>query len=321
MDIKNPLHVSSVVMAATLAGFLPSQGHGHGSGGGGGGSSTPPDPAIVYLDTRRGDLMVMDADGANPTTILSGLDDLAQPAISSDGSEIAFADSRAGQDGVFAIHTDGSGLRFVTPIHDPTPALVDPAWSPVPAPDGRMKIAFWDTADGTPSGNWELFVVNTDGTGRQRLTNTPSRSETSPEWSKDGSRIVVNTAVSLIVIQLALVGGQIAAVAETNVTDIPGSPLQGTLLAFPSFANTADVLVVSALDHGSGQYDLWLIDLNALATPVRLTQSSVSERFATFTPDDTHLVYDQGGIRQMNVDGTGIVQLARRGLKPNRRRH
>ena len=35
----------------------------------------------------------------------------------------------------------------------------------------------------------ELYVVNTDGTGKVQLTNTPNVIEVSPSWSPDGTKI------------------------------------------------------------------------------------------------------------------------------------
>jgi Tol biopolymer transport system component len=55
------------------------------------------------------------------------------------------------------------------------------AWSP----DGR-RIAF--TSDRN-SGNWELYVMNSDGTEQQRLTNTLEKDEGVPSWSPDGEKI------------------------------------------------------------------------------------------------------------------------------------
>ena len=44
----------------------------------------------------------------------------------------------------------------------------------------------WETYD---RDNWELFVMNADGTGRRNLTNTPNVHEMYPQASPDGSRI------------------------------------------------------------------------------------------------------------------------------------
>ena len=48
--------------------------------------------------------------------------------------------------------------------HTPLPTPWAPAWSP----DGA-KIAFKSDRDG----NWEIYVMNADGSGQTRLTNNP----------------------------------------------------------------------------------------------------------------------------------------------------
>ena len=54
-------------------------------------------------------------------------------------------------------------------------------------PGKNGKIAFYKQTDTGPD---ELFVVNSDGSGRQNITNTPDVSETTPAWSPDGKKLV-----------------------------------------------------------------------------------------------------------------------------------
>lgn len=77
--------------------------------------------------------------------------------------------------GLFIITTNGVILRRVT---------TEPSDStPEASPDGR-KIAFMSMRDG----NWEIYVVNSDGTGLKRLTKDPAI-DGLPTWSPDGSYI------------------------------------------------------------------------------------------------------------------------------------
>jgi hypothetical protein len=111
------------------------------------------------------------------------------PSWAPDGKQIAF--SRFGADAnaasLVAINADGSGLRTIAED------AYDPDWSP----DGS-RIAYSSERDengiNCPEESDdcerldELYVVNADGTGDTRLTNTTA-DETSPAWSPDGSRI------------------------------------------------------------------------------------------------------------------------------------
>ena len=55
----------------------------------------------------------------------------------------------------------------------------DPSWSP----DGS-RIAFTSYRDG----NWDIYVMDADGSNQQRLTDNPAV-DRMPSWSADGSRI------------------------------------------------------------------------------------------------------------------------------------
>ena len=82
---------------------------------------------------------------------------------------------------LFTIAADGSEAELLVdvPAHDPE-------WSP----DGA-RIAFWaDSDDATPfeTAEWELYVVDADGTNVRRLT-TNTSSDRSPTWSPDGSQL------------------------------------------------------------------------------------------------------------------------------------
>ena len=47
-----------------------------------------------------------------------------------------------------------------------------------PAPTARGRIAFASDRDG----NWEVYVMNADGSGQTNLTNNPA-SDSDPAWS------------------------------------------------------------------------------------------------------------------------------------------
>src|SRR6266705_2334587 len=86
---------------------------------------------------------------------------------------------------VFAAAPEGTWHLFVTrrgrlvQLTNADGADLAPAWSP----DGR-RIAFQSTRDG----NWEIYVMNADGSEVHRLTHGEAE-DGEPSWSADGKRI------------------------------------------------------------------------------------------------------------------------------------
>lgn len=109
--------------------------------------------------------------------VVSGTRYDSDPAVSPDGTMIAFASNRTGATEIWVANTDGSNAREVT--FRQGPLAISPSWSP----DGR-HLAFASTV-GT---NRDIFVIDLDGSQPLRLTTEPSE-EGNPSWSQDGKWI------------------------------------------------------------------------------------------------------------------------------------
>ncbi len=116
-----------------------------------------------------------------PQVILRlGGERFSRPSWSPDGARLTFSSDADGDDDVYIVNADGSGLANLTN----NAAIIDrdPAWSP----DGRA-IVFASDRDGP--GQTELYRMNADGTGIIRLTDAGG-SSFRPAWSPDGRWIV-----------------------------------------------------------------------------------------------------------------------------------
>jgi len=111
------------------------------------------------------DILLTLLDGRPATRPARGPDGFANhsPAISPDGTKIAFTSNQGGQTGyvdVWVVNRDGTGARNLTP-NTPRSSEGAPTWSP-----NGQSIAF--TSDRT--GTNQIFVMNADGTGVRRIT-------------------------------------------------------------------------------------------------------------------------------------------------------
>jgi Tol biopolymer transport system component len=149
-------------------------------------SWSPDGSMIAFRSHRDGneEVYVMQADGSRERNLSRNPTSDYSPAWSPDGTTIAFASNRDGDPNeIYVIDADGSNPVRVTD----NPGIDEyPTWSP----DGT-RLAFHCTmGEVNPNGvgDFEICVVNRDGSGLQRLTNTPGEN-TQPDWSPDGELI------------------------------------------------------------------------------------------------------------------------------------
>ena len=121
-------------------------------------------------------LWTMNIDGTAQKELSTGVELNASPAISPDGTQIAFAGSAKGNVDIYVINADGGGLRRLTTTH----ALeASPDWSPT----GR-QIIYTSDQTGTP----QIWVMDADGTGARRVSFAGNWNDEAA-WSPKGDRI------------------------------------------------------------------------------------------------------------------------------------
>ena len=128
-------------------------------------------PRIYYTGGGEEVYLPVRTDKSGKYVDLIGID----PGWLPDGS-IVYAEKECGKCGIFVISLTGGLIAQLTD----NPADEAPAVSP----DGT-RVAFMSTRDGT----WDLYVVNSDGTGLARLT-ADAEIDGLPIWAPDGETLI-----------------------------------------------------------------------------------------------------------------------------------
>jgi TolB protein len=129
------------------------------------------------------EVYVMNADGSAERNLSRSPGADWGPAWAPEGENIAFNSDR-GDSGLMQFllrRADNSATRSTRSIY-----FEYPSWSP----DGQ-RVAFMSP---TPYGtdNYEIYVMNVDGSGLRRLTNSPGP-DGWPAWSPDGEQIAFSS--------------------------------------------------------------------------------------------------------------------------------
>jgi M6 family metalloprotease-like protein len=169
------------------------------------------------------------------------------PAISPDGSRIAFASYRDGAHDLYVMDIDGDNLERLTFDLD----AEQPAWSP----DGS-RIAF---VAGAGRDDAQIWVMDADGSNPTQLTDTGARN-LYPTWSADGASILF-TAIGHGNFDIHVMdsdGGNPHNL--TNTADIneyqPAVSPDGTLVAFERVVDGENAEIYVMDFDGSNQRNL-----------------------------------------------------------------
>jgi Tol biopolymer transport system component len=223
-----------------------------------------------------------------------------QPVWSPDGTKIAFSGTpEANPDSqIYVVNADGGGLTRLTNSNLYSAGQGDctntgPQWSP----DGK-QIAFDTKIDG----NWEISVMNADGSNPRNLTNDPAR-DYGPSWSPDGTKIAfISNRAGMYMYSIYVMnadGSGVYALTQDAAAEPnpPWSP-DGRKIAFNSKTySPSEIITINA--DGSDM--------------VRLTDNLAGDYYPSWSPDGQLIAYISGEntyLYVINSDGSNNVKLA-----------
>jgi TolB protein len=191
----------------------------------------------------------------------------------------------------------GPGLLPITKVTTYTEAVYLPLidYGAVPP----EKIAFETLRDG----NYEVYLMNPDGSEQTNLTNSASTQDVAPAWSPDGRQLafVSDRDGDDEIYVMSRDGTGIVQLTDNGYEDDwPAWSPDGTQIAFQSERN--------------GNYDLYVMNADGSAER-RITSHGAKDRWPDWSPDGAKIAFTSNRliykkIFAVNPDGSGLTVLS-----------
>ena len=182
------------------------------------------------------------------------------------------------------VKSDGTSLVRLTNDTDIDAA---PAWSP----DGRRLLFI---SKPTLADQWQIYLINADGTGKTRLTNLTAlrQGPSSPSWSPDGQQVVFvyeNAENFWQVYKMRSDGTNVTALTAVHADNFsPKWSPDGTRILFSSFR--------------SDDTNFALYTMRTDGSDVRRIPNTAGARDADWSPDGKSIVFS-AGISNLTIVG------------------
>ncbi len=223
---------------------------------------------ITYVrksGTNR-DVWVADWDGRNAKQVTKGGINLL-PALGPDG-QVAYTSYRQGQPDLFLQQEEGETVRLKT-------AEGQMATGVAFSPDGK-RVAY-SLADGESA---QVWVADTNGGNRKRLTDTRYGINSSPSWSPDGKRIAFVSNRG---------GSPQVYVMNTDGSGVKRLTFQGNYNQTPDWSPRGDLIAFTARDERNA-FDLFAVNVET-GKITRLTQDQGNNEEPAFSPNGRLILF------------------------------
>lgn len=206
---------------------------------------------LLFASNRNGpfDIYLMLFAQRTIERITSDVGDVISPEFSPDGRQIVFANRPGdGPTSLWMVNRDGSDPHLFYTGSGPIVAVT---WSP----DGKT-LAYAMQMD-LPN-QYEIFLINLDGSGQRRLTNSLSGIGGSISWSPDGTSLLISAGPvgGKEIYRVDASSGAAQQLTNGGNNAAPSYSPDGLYIVFnsPRNANQSDIFIMNA--DGSGQRQL-----------------------------------------------------------------
>jgi Tol biopolymer transport system component len=265
---------------------------------------------IAFNSDQVGDAEIykINPDGSGLKQVTNNTVHDYDPSWSPDGSKVAFWRPRGnGSSEIFVKNTTNGQLVQLTDSND-SMSDSSPSWSP----DGS-KIVFVSNNLTEPERSREIWVMNSDGSGRKRLT-TNSLYEGWVVWSPDGSKIAFDTWSNENDIWVMNADGTNLQ-NLTNTSENTSDPTIRYIERRPTWSPDGSRIAFSGdyyvAENAAYASDIYAINADG-SGEVNLTNTpTLSERAPAWSPNGRKIAFIKGSadffvpdIWVMNADGT-----------------
>jgi hypothetical protein len=227
---------------------------------------------IVFDDFADNVIWIMSPDGSLQTQLTPWGNNDANPALSHDGTRIAFESNRTGTWEIYVMNVDGTNVTHLV-------SGKDPAWS-------------WDDAKIAFSQSGMLCLINPDGTGFQQLPTSGA----SPCFSPDNREIVfVSGFWNIFKVNLQTL-------TITQLTNVSWA-------SDPCWSPDGSTIIYTDRSVGLQYARVWA--MNPDGTNKRPLTAPNWTGASAWSPDGTQIICEgAGGLTIMNADGSNAVLIS-----------
>ncbi len=239
-----------------------------------------PEPSgtiIIYSSDSDGDLEIYSLDytdsAASPVKLTDNSSSDKHPALSKDGSRIAFVSDQK----IYTMDSDGSNV---------SPALVSlsgaddghPSWN-----NDGSRIVYDNAGD--------IYTMDSDGSNQTNITNSAA-TEANPSWRSESGKIVYERGGSDIF--EADDSGSYHTQLTTAAFVIEGDP-----------SLSSDGSKITFTRKTTGYYNIYIMNTDETGL-ISITDSSSDELSPAWSLDDSKIAYVRGNsVYYKNTDGSG----------------